>query len=208
MSLGRGAVRHPSPDRSQIDVTDHVNVTDVGDVVLEDVDQLQALAHPDRLAVFTTLQRQGPATATDLVAALGLGRDAVLESLERLAEAGLVARDAGRWRAPGRGLFLQLPDHDPAAVEAARRLSTVMLLAVEHLPRQWVDEIEPHLDDAWAGAAGLFNARLALTSDELNEVQESLERVLEPYLNRDAASRPESVRQVRLLAYFLPETRA
>ena len=79
-----------------------------------------------------------------------------------------------------------------------------MLLAVQHLPRQWVDEVEPRLDDTWAGAAGLFNAGVALTSDELDQVQEQLEELLLPYLNRSEADRPEGTRPVRVLAYFLP----
>jgi hypothetical protein len=80
-----------------------------------------------------------------------------------------------------------------------------MLLAVEHLPRQWVEEMEPQLDDTWAGAAGLFNAGVALTSAELNRVQEDLEVLLMPYLNRSEADRPEDARRVRVLAYFLPD---
>ena len=128
----------------------------------------------------------------------------VAAALETLAGAGLVAAPDGMWRAPGRGLFLQLPDGDPEAARAARQLSGVMLLAVEHLPRQWVEEVEPQLDDAWAGAAGLFNAGVALTSEELNRVQEELEELLLPYLNRSEADRPEGARQVRMLAYFLP----
>ena len=70
------------------------------------------------------------------------------------------------------------------------------MLAVAGLPRQWVEEVEPQLDDAWAGAAGLFNAGVALTSDELNRVQEELEELLLPYLNRSEADRPEAARRV------------
>ena len=98
-------------------------------------------------------------------------------------------------------------DH-PEAARAARQLSGVMLLGVAHLPRRWVDEVEPRLDDAWAGAAGLFNAGVALTSDELNGVQEQLEEVLLPYLNRAEADRPAAARQVRVLAYVLPDAEA
>jgi DNA-binding transcriptional ArsR family regulator len=185
-------------------VSDQVRVNDVGDVVLERVDQLRALADQDRLAVFTRLQRHGPAALSDLATALGLDPDTVAAELDRLAGAGLVELRDERWRAPGRGLFLQLPDGDPDAALAARQLSSVMLLAVAHLPREWVDDVEPALDDAWAGAAGLFNAGVALTADELNRVQEELEELLLPYLNRSEADRPEAARQVRILAYFLP----
>ena len=158
--------------------------------------------------MFTALQRHGPAEPAALAARLDRDRDAVASALERLAEAGLAHEQDGRWQAPGRGLFLQLPDGDPEAARAARELSGVMLLAVEQLPRRWVEDVEPGLDDAWAGAAGLFNAGVALTSDELTRVQEELEELLLPYLNRSEADRPEAARQVRILAYFLPEARA
>ena len=82
-----------------------------------------------------------------------------------------------------------------------------MLLAVEHLPREWVATTEPLLDDAWAGSAGLFNAGVTLTAAELDDVQVELERVLMPYLNRAADDVPAEARRVRVLAYFLPEAR-
>ena len=185
-------------------MADQVRVNDVGDVVLEDVRQLRALADQDRLAVFTRLQRHGPADVAGLATELDRDRDVVAAALEQLAEAGLAEAPDGQWRAPGRGLFLQLPDGDPEAARAARQLSGVMLLAVADLPREWVEQVEPQLDDAWAGAAGLFNAGVALTSDELNRVQEELEELLLPYLNRSEADRPAAARQVRVLAYFLP----
>jgi hypothetical protein len=186
-------------------VPDAVRLNDVGDVVLEDAGQLRALADQDRLAAFTRLQRHGPADVAALAAGLDRDADAVAAAVDQLAEAGLVQLRDGRWEAPGRGLFLQLPDGDPDAARAARQLSGVMLLAVEQLPRQWVEDVEPGLDDAWAGAAGLFNARVALTAEELNRVQEELEELLLPYLNRGEADRPDAARQVRVLAHFLPE---
>jgi hypothetical protein len=55
-----------------------------------------------------------------------------------------------------------------------------------------------------ARAAGLFNARVALTADELRTVQEDLERLLAPYLTRAADDTPPNARNVRILGYFLP----
>ena len=170
-----------------------VRVNDVGDVVLEHVDQLRALADPERLALFTRLQRLGPQPGAELDPA----------ALDQLATAGLVRQEGEQWAAIGRGLFLQLPEGDPDAARAARDLSGVMLLAVEELPRQWVEQTEPRLDDSWAGAAGLLNAGIALTVEELTKVQEDLEVLLMPYLNREEP--PAEARKVRLLAYFLPE---
>ena len=183
---------------------DPVRTNEVGDVVLEDARQLHALADPVALAVFTWLQRHGPATVERLAAELSETEDAVSARLDDLRSAGLADQDGDDWRAPGRGLFLQLPEGDPEAAAAARKLSSVMLLAVEHLPREWVETTEPGLDDTWAGAAGLFNAGVTLTAAELDQVQVELERVLEPYLNRSADDVPDDARRVRVLAYFLP----
>ena len=181
-----------------------VRVNEVGDVVLEDARQLQALADPVALAAFTWLQRHGPGTLERMAAELAEAEDSVAERLDGLRSAGLADRDGEYWRAPGRGLFLHLSEGDSEAAAAARKLSGVMLLAVEHLPRDWVATVEPGLEDRWAGAAGLFNAGVVLTATELDEVQVELERVLEPYLNRVADDVPADARRVRVLAYFLP----
>jgi DNA-binding MarR family transcriptional regulator len=184
-----------------------VTINEVGDVVLDDARQLRALADGVALAAFTWLQRHGPGTAAHVADELAVDRAQVDARLEALQAAGLAQRDQDLWRCPGRGLFLHLPEDDPEAVAAARTLSSVMLLAVDHLPREWVTSIEPGLDDAWAGAAGLFNAGVNLTAAELDDVQVELERVLTPYLNRSGADVPADARRVRVLAYFLPEAR-
>ncbi len=165
-------------------------VNEVGDVVLDDARQLRALADQVALAAFTWLQRHGPATAGQVATELDSVEEEVRSRLEELEAAGLAQRDQDLWRCPGRGLFLQLPEDDPEAAAAARTLSSVMLLAVEHLPREWVATTEPLLDDAWAGSAGLFNAGVTLTAAELDDVQVELERVLMPYLNRAADDVP------------------
>ena len=184
-----------------------VTVNEVGDVVLDDARQLRALADEVALAAFTWLQRHGPASAAQVATELDAVEEGVVARLEALRAAGLAQRDQDLWHCPGRGLFLHLPEDDPEAAAAARRLSSVMLLAVDHLPREWVTTIEPGLDDAWAGAAGLFNAGVTLTAAELDDVQVELERVLEPYLNRSGADVPADARRVRVLAYFLPDGR-
>jgi DNA-binding transcriptional ArsR family regulator len=179
-------------------------LNEVGDVVLEDVRQLQALADRDRLATFDWLQRHGPRIAEDVAVGLGLRRATVEDGLRVLAEAGLVVEGDTVWRAVGRGQFLQPREDDVDAQRAARALGVVMLGDAADLPRRWLDEVEPGLDARWAAAAGLFNAGVVLTPDEVEHVQEELERTLEPYLNRGEGDRPSNARRVRLIAYFLP----
>jgi DNA-binding transcriptional ArsR family regulator len=186
----RVASRCGRPSRSAV-----AELNAVGDVVLTEPAAMRALADPARLSLVDRLRRAGPATASEL------GADAE-EHLRALAEVGLVERDeSGRWSAVGRGVFFEIPD-DPEGEAAARALSNVMLMHYVDLPGRWVVESEPHLDVEWARAAGLFNARVRMTSDELRELQEALERLLEPLINRDP---PPGAAPVRVLGYFLPE---
>ena len=117
---------------------------------------------------------------------------------------GLVERpDETAWAAVGKGFVFEIPD-DPAGQEAARALSRTMLLQYADLPRTWTTEVEPRLQLEWARVAGMLNARFLVTPDELREIQEGFERVIEPFLAREAA--PDGAGQVRLLSYFFPES--
>ena len=180
-----------------------VVLNEVGDVVVTDPQVMLALADPDRLRLFGQLQRHGTATTADLCAVLSAAEAVMQQQLNVLAEAGLVTSTAEGWTAAGRGLFFEVPD-DPAAQPAARALLGVMFLGNDDVPRRWVAETEPGLDVEWLQAAGLFNARVTLTPQELRDVQAGMERLLEPYTNRSQP--PGSGRPVRVLAYFLPET--
>src|SRR5690242_10135874 len=162
-------------------------INEVGDVVLEDVRQLRALADSDRLAAFDWLQKHGPATVAAVSTALHVPAETTSESLDMLADAGLVEARAGAWSAAGRGLFLQPAGTDAETHAASRALGVVMLRAVAGLPQRWLDDTEPRLDPVWAAAAGLFNAGVVLTPPEVEAIQQELERILEPYLNRAEA---------------------
>jgi DNA-binding transcriptional ArsR family regulator len=170
-------------------------LNEVGDVVLTDPAAMRALADPARLSLLDRLRRDGP----------GAMHAEAEEHLRALEEVGLVERDeSGRWRAVGRGILFEIPD-DPEAAAAARALSNVMLMQYAGLPGRWVAEDEPRLDLKWARSAGLFNARVRMTPAELRELQEALERLLEPLINREP---PSGAAQVRVLSYFLPEPTA
>jgi DNA-binding transcriptional ArsR family regulator len=57
-----------------------------------------ALADPNRRAILAALAADGPATATDLAAALPITRQGIAKHLALLAEAGLVAAEPGGGR--------------------------------------------------------------------------------------------------------------
>jgi hypothetical protein len=162
----------------------------VGDLVVDDLEALRAIADPHRLDLIDRLRRGDAVDPLD---------EPHLEELERL---GFVSKDGDRWAAVGRGIYFEVPE-DEAGQAVARELTRVMLLREADRPRRWVEEDEPRLTVEWAKEAGMFNARVPLTADELREVQEELERVMTPYTSR--TDPPADAAPVRVLAYFLPE---
>jgi hypothetical protein len=183
----------------------------VGDVVLTDPKAMRALASAERLALHDALRRRGAMAADDMAALLGLATGDVLDHVAALEEVGLVERSEARsdgtdtWVAIGKGVYFEIPD-DPEGQEAARSLSSVMLLQYAELPRRWVAEDEPRLPIAWARAAGMLHARVVVTPAELEDIQAALEGVLEPYLRRQPGNEPGEARQARILSYFMPES--
>ena len=165
---------------------------------------MRALADSERLALHDLLRRHGPATASDLASRLGSAPESIVAHLEVLEEVGLVDRSADEWAVVGKGVVFEIPE-DPEGQSAARELSNVMFLQYVDLPRGWVSDDEPTLSLEWARAAGLTNARLFVTPDELRELQEGLERLLEPLLTRESDAVPAGAGHVRVLSYFMPE---
>jgi DNA-binding transcriptional ArsR family regulator len=184
-------------------VTDAPRVNAVGDVELTDPAAMRALADPARLALFDRVRR-GPASASALAASLQEPESAIRTQLSELEAVGLVSLDGDEWRSSAKGFVFEIPE-DPEGQAAARQLSTVMMLNYDDLPRLWVAETEPRLELEWVRAAGLFNARVTLTPDELRGVQQGLEDMLAPFLTREAGSMAAEARPVRVLGYFLPE---
>jgi Helix-turn-helix domain len=187
-------------------VTDAPRVNAVGDLELTDPAAMRALADPTRLAVFDRVRR-GPATVPTVAELVHEPEEVVQGHLAELERHRLVARDGDEWRAVARGFVFEIPE-DPEGQAAARKLTAVMMLAYDDLPRRWVADTEPRLELEWARASGLFHARVTLTPDELRGVQEGLEGVLAPFLTREPDDAPPDARPVRILGYFLPETQS
>ena len=179
-------------------------VNAVGDLVLTEPRALLALAAPARLRIFDTLRRDGPLSPAALAATLREDATAVEAALEEFEACGLAATENGEWRAAGSGFVFEVPD-DPEGHEAARQLANAVLLQYVDLPRRWLEDDEPRLSVDWLRASGAFNARMALTPDELRELQAGLEVLIEPYATRMPADVPDGAASVRILAYFMPE---
>ncbi|MDX6369132.1 MAG: hypothetical protein QOG93_634 [Gaiellaceae bacterium] len=181
-----------------------MQVNEVGDLVLTDPQAMRALAVPGAMALLDRLRRVGPACAAELSPHDGETPAELDERLQQLAPFGFVERTDDRWRAVGRGVYFEIPE-DPEGQAAARALSNTMFLSVADLPGRWLEDTEPGLDVRWLRAAGLFNARVRVTPEELQHLQEGLEALLAPFTSRDEADVPSEAGQVRVLAYFMPE---
>jgi DNA-binding transcriptional ArsR family regulator len=179
-------------------------VNAVGDLVLTEPRALRALADPARLRIFDTLRRDGPLTARFLAAALGVDATTIEAALAEFEVCGLAVAEDGEWRAAGRGFVFEMPD-DSEGQEAARQLANAVLRETIDLPRRWLDDHEPRLPVDWLRASGAFNARFALTPDELRQLQAGLEVLIEPYATRSEKDTPNGATSVRILAYFMPE---
>ena len=175
-----------------------------GDLVLTDPAVIRIVAEPTSYALLTRLQRHGRATVVELARGLELAEPTVEQQLRRLAEHELVRPAGDAWEARGSGLLVELPDA-PAAQEAARLLTTRMFLEAAELPRPWWTEDEPRLPTDWRQAAGLINARLWLTRDELEALNERIEELTASYGTRTEADAPAAARRVRVQCYLMPE---
>src|SRR5262249_11305309 len=171
--------KHQSLEGSQ--PRDEPLVNSVGDLVLTDPQALRALADPFRLALLDRLQRDGPATDAALSSTMQATRSSLQEHLHELEQFGLITRrdvaaDAAesRWCAIAKGIFFEILT-DTEGQAAARQLSNAMFLRSVDRPRRWVADVEPQLELEWVRAAGLFNAKVRVTPDELRSIQEGLE---------------------------------
>lgn len=184
----------------------------LGDIEITDPQTMRALAHPVRLAILDILRRNGPATATQLAPEVGATPTVTSWHLRHLGSFGLV-RDAEpgpdrrqrRWEAVGRGFRFELPENDEAGATAARALLQEMFVRYAGLPHRWITEVEPHLSPAWRRLGGLANTRVVVSAEELAAIEDAIERVLAPYVTREAEERPAGSREVRLMRYVLPE---
>jgi DNA-binding transcriptional ArsR family regulator len=181
-----------------------------GDLVVTDPEVLRTLAEPMRYALLTRLQRHGSATAIELAAVIDADESVTREHLEVLAGHGLVrstgASEDGQdtWDAVATGLLIDVPD-DAEGQAAARLLTTQMFLEAAAMPAPWWTDDEPRLPLDWRRVAGLINAGLWMTPDELQTLNDTIEELTAPYANRTEADRPQGARRVRIQCYLMPQ---
>ena len=185
-----------------------------GDFEVTDPQAMRALAHPVRLAALSYLQKNGPATATQLSEHVGASPSVTSWHLRHLASFGLVNdgpppdgvadRRQRWWQAVARGFRFEMPD-TPEGAEAGRQLMATMMNQALDSARKWLTETEPTLDPEWSRVVGSANTRVHLTIDELEALENAIQDLIAPYVQRGDEGAPTDARPVRMIRMVLPE---
>ncbi|MER7250125.1 ArsR family transcriptional regulator [Kribbella sp. NPDC000426] len=185
-----------------------------GDFEITDPQAMRALAHPVRLAALSYLQKNGPATATQLSEHVGASPSVTSWHLRHLAGFGLVVdgppptgsdRRQRWWSAVAHGFRYAMPD-TPEGAEAGRLLRAELMNQALETAQNWLVETEPHLAPEWSRLAGSANTLLVITPDEAEELESAIEQLFAPYVQRrDADQSPADAHPVRYVRISLPE---
>ena len=180
---------------------------------LSDPRELNALAHPVRMAIIELLSVSGPLTATELADRLDETPANCSWHLRKLAQHGFVEEAAGGkgrqrpWQVPGLG-FRWDDEHASASVEerrAAQALSEVTMgRAMDRLresEQRMADEPEE-----WRKAQSGTEMVAWLTADELKEMNDAISAVLDRHVERltDPGKRPAGARLCEFVAWGVP----
>lgn len=181
---------------------------------LTDPAVLRALAHPARLRMLDLLTEGDGATATECAQVVGLSPSSCSWHLRQLHAAGLV-RLAGpsgdarqrRWAAttPRWQVALEDIDADPTEAQA---LDVTVTQALLHASDATVEAFtiaaaQGAETPEWRVASLVSNSVLRVTSDELDDLTETVRQLLAPY-RRDARATPDGARTVHAALRFVP----
>ena len=143
---------------------------------------LKAFAHPLRMAMYTELQRQGSATASQLARSLGESSGQTSYHLRQLERHGFVEDDplhpGGRdrwWRPVGFDLTEPSLMRDPETAGPVRAIVQQVIAERAAALSAWFSSLDPTEDD---GPGLLSSSTLALTREEAEELTTELNGVL------------------------------
>lgn len=174
-----------------------------------DARAVRVLAHPLRSRILGRLRLHGPATATELAAALGTNTGATSYHLRSLESVGLVVdteEGAGKrrlWRASTDSH--SWTDSDFAEDEDAR---TALGWLQRDYVRQHAERAEQWLDVSeawpaeWADRLGLDDVLLLVTPEQLGELDREIEALVERY--RHAGHGDPRARRIHVSRFMRP----
>ncbi len=172
---------------------------------------LKALTHPVRLRMLGLLRAEGPATATQLAARLGLNTGATSYHLRQLAQHGFVVDDAERgngrdrwWRAAHQSTRTSRPDpSDQEAAETHDAYTQVVAMVLTEQLQRAVEE-RPLLPEEWRRACTVSDWGVRLTARRARALLEALVAVIEDLDEDDAEDDGVADFVVQLCAFPRP----
>jgi DNA-binding transcriptional ArsR family regulator len=175
-----------------------------------DATTLRALAHPLRVRLLGRLRLHGPATASQLAAALGENSGATSYHLRELAKFGLVVEDTERnrgrerwWRAGHRSTYFDMRLDADTKATGGEFLRAVARIDSEHILR-FADNVE-YTEDVYgpemAEACMLSDWPLRLTPQQADELHHRINQLLDSY--RDLPTGPDAL-HVRCQVQLFP----
>ncbi len=180
-------------------------------IELTDPRALRAVAHPIRLELIGLLRRSGPFTATQAAARIGESPASCSFHLRQLAKYGLVEEAGGGvgrqrpWRATAITTSWATAGADEDREDAVEMLSRVV---VERYFKQAIEWLERRRTEPshWAEAGDVGDRILYATPEELEDLQERLTELLEPFQERleDPGARPDGARAVNFIQLLFP----
>ncbi|HWJ54393.1 MAG TPA: helix-turn-helix domain-containing protein [Propionibacteriaceae bacterium] len=174
-----------------------------------DAQAVKVLAHPLRSRVLSRLRTAGPATATDLAAALSTNTGATSYHLRKLESVGLVT-DTGDGEGKRR-LWRATTDFHSWTNSAFRDdddASTALDWLQRDYVRQFADRAERWLDAAadwpaeWVDVLGLNDTFVTVTPEQMRELQRRLDAVLAEF--RAVSEGDVRARRISVYTYARP----
>lgn len=177
-----------------------------------DTGTLKAMSHPVRLRMLGMLRTDGPATASQLAARLGLNSGATSYHLRQLAEHGLVEDDPDRgtkrdrwWRAAHQSTRTDLSaEGDPdtrAATIAFRQTAVGEQVRLIEEAAQELNE----LPRAWADVATNSDWSIRMTAEQVEALNERLADLLDEAMQAEPDEESPGEELVTLQLHVFPK---
>ncbi|HEY3879513.1 MAG TPA: helix-turn-helix domain-containing protein [Trebonia sp.] len=178
---------------------------------LTDARTMRALAHPARMAIYWHIGLDGPATATECAAVVGLSPSACSYHLRTLARYGFIEEDDSRpgdgrerrWRSKVTSISISSRTGTPAEREAARLLSASVNASAEEVRESYRNR-ESEYPAEWQDALGTNYDVLHVTPDELEAVKLRVIELFGEYRRLAGAERPPGARRVAVTVDLSP----
>ncbi len=173
-----------------------------------DVTAVRALAHPLRLRLLDLLRFDGPATATMLAERVGESSGSTSYHLRQLARHGFIEEAPKRDGRERWWSYLERRGDLNGTIDKA----DMRTLLGELLSRE-AYALDRYLsadtrDEAWDDAAFFQSKALALTSEQLRELREVIDRTLTRLQSASSEGAAAEALPVRVLAFGFPQPRA